>query len=137
MPTVPTRGHNFHQQAVFRPEPAGRAANRGPGRAGNRVPAGDEVDACHDFLMAQIALIEPKFIVPVGGLAAKRLLGIARVTECVGRRFEHDGAVAIPLPHPSGASGWLNDPANREQVAQAASLIRMELGHIGQAQIES
>src|SRR5207237_837235 len=35
--------------------------------------------------------------------------------------------VAIPLPHPSGASGWLNDPANRERVAEAAALIRAEL----------
>jgi uracil-DNA glycosylase len=81
--------------------------------------------------------MQPRLIVPVGGLAAKRLLGIARVTECVGRRFEHDGAVAIPLPHPSGASGWLNDPANRERVAEAAQLIRVELAQIGQAQIES
>ena len=81
--------------------------------------------------------MRPRLIVPVGGLAAQRLLGIARVTESVGRRFEHDGAVAIPLPHPSGASGWLNDPANREQVAEAAALIRMELERIGQTQIES
>ena len=81
--------------------------------------------------------MRPRLIVPVGGLAAKRLLGIPRVTECVGGRFEHDGAVAIPLPHPSGASGWLNDPANRERVAGAAELIRAELAHIGQTQIES
>jgi uracil-DNA glycosylase len=81
--------------------------------------------------------MRPRLIVPVGGLAAKRLLGIARVTESVGRRFEHDGAAAIPLPHPSGASGWLNDPANRAQVAEAAKLIRVELAHIGQTQIES
>ena len=43
------------------------------------------------------------------------------------RWLELDGAVAIPLPHPSGASGWLNDPANRERVAEAAALIRAEL----------
>jgi uracil-DNA glycosylase len=66
-------------------------------------------------------------IVPVGGLAARRLLGLKSVSECVGRRFEHDAAVAIPLPHPSGASGWLNDPANRQRVTAAALLIRDEL----------
>jgi uracil-DNA glycosylase len=65
--------------------------------------------------------------VPVGGLAVRRLLGLKSVTECVGNRFEHDGATAIPLPHPSGASGWLNDPANRARVAEAAALIRAEL----------
>ena len=47
--------------------------------------------------------------------------------QAVNLRFEHDGAVAIPLPHPSGASGWLNDPANRERVAEASALIRAEL----------
>jgi uracil-DNA glycosylase len=67
----------------------------------------------------------------VGGLAARRLLGLKSVTECVGRRYELDGSVAIPLPHPSGASGWLNDPANRARVDEAAALIRGELRALG------
>jgi len=37
----------------------------------------------------------------------------------------------VPLPHPSGASGWLNDPANRARVAEAVGLIRQELGRLG------
>jgi len=53
------------------------------------------------------------------------------VTDAVGRRYEHDSAVAIPLPHPSGASGWLNDPANRKRVAEAAALVRDQLARIG------
>jgi uracil-DNA glycosylase len=68
-------------------------------------------------------------------LAARRLLGLNSVTECVGRRYEADGAVAIPLPHPSGASGWLNDPANRARVDDAAVAIRAELEHFGPAGI--
>ena len=72
-------------------------------------------------------LLRPRLIVPVGGLAVRRLLLLKSVTECVGLRLEHDGAATIPLPHPSGASGWLNDPANRERVAEAAVLIRAEL----------
>ena len=67
---------------------------------------------------------------PVGGLAARRLLGLKSVTECVGNRFELEGAVAIPLPHPSGASGWINDPANRARVGEAVELIQEELAHI-------
>ena len=70
-------------------------------------------------------------IVPVGGLAVRRLLGLKSVTECVGQRFEHDGATAIPLPHPSGASSWLNDPVNRARVTEAAGLIRAELHRLG------
>jgi len=110
---------------------------KSPSGRGDRTPAPREQELCAFWRDWELRLMQPRLIVPVGGLAAKRLLGIARVTECVGSRFEHDGAVAIPLPHPSGASSWLNDPANRARVADAAELIRMELAHIGQTQIES
>jgi uracil-DNA glycosylase len=66
-------------------------------------------------------------VVTVGGLAARRLLGVTSVTECVGRRYELDGAVAVPLPHPSGASSWLNDPANRLRVTEAVGEIKKQL----------
>jgi uracil-DNA glycosylase len=68
--------------------------------------------------------------VPVGGLAARRLLGTRTVSEAVGRRYELEGAVAIPLPHPSGASSWLNVPTNRSRVADAVALIRSELARL-------
>ena len=50
----------------------------------------------------------------------------------VGRplRFELDGTPVIPLPHPSGASGWLNDPANRERLATATARVREELSGV-------
>jgi uracil-DNA glycosylase len=32
--------------------------------------------------------------------------------------------VLIPLPHPSGASRWLNDRANRQKLHRALTLIR-------------
>jgi uracil-DNA glycosylase len=110
---------------------------KAPSGRGDRTPAPREQELCAFWRHWELRLLQPRLIVPVGGLAAKRLLGIARVTECVGRVFELDGGVAIPLPHPSGASGWLNDSANRERVADAAALIRVELGRIGQTQIES
>jgi hypothetical protein len=37
---------------------------------------------------------------------------------------------AVPLPHPSGASSWLNFPENRERVAAAVELIRNELARL-------
>lgn len=106
-----------------------------PGKArsgrGDRTPTPREQQLCAFWRDHELRLIEPRLIVPVGGLAARRLLGLKSVSECVGGRFEHDGVVAIPLPHPSGASSWLNDPANRERVAVAAELIRRELARIG------
>jgi uracil-DNA glycosylase len=70
-------------------------------------------------------------VIPVGGLSARRLLGVKSITECVGVRYERDGYVAIPLPHPSGASSWLNDPANRARVADAVAAIKDELLRLG------
>jgi uracil-DNA glycosylase len=105
-----------------------------PGKAssgrGDRTPAPREQELCAFWREWELRLIRPALLVPVGGLAARRLLGLKTVTESVGRRFEVDDAVAIPLPHPSGASGWLNDPANRARVAGAAGLIREELDRL-------
>jgi ABC-type multidrug transport system fused ATPase/permease subunit len=41
-----------------------------------------------------------------------------------------DDAVVVPLPHPSGASSWLNAPANRELTGRAAALVRDELARL-------
>ena len=99
-----------------------------PGRArsgrGDRTPAPEEQRLCERWRAAELRLLQPKLIVTVGGLAARRLLGLTSVTESVGRRYELDGAVTIPLPHPSGASSWLNAPENRERVAAAVRVIK-------------
>jgi len=104
---------------------------KAPSGRGDRTPAPREQELCAFWREWEFRLIRPQLIIPVGGLAARRLLGLKSVTECVGRRYEHDDAAAIPLPHPSGASGWLNEPTNRERVAAAAALIREELGEMG------
>jgi uracil-DNA glycosylase len=104
---------------------------KAPSGRGDRTPSPREQELCAFWRDWELELIRPALIVPVGGLAARRLLGLKSVTECVGRRYEHEGATAIPLPHPSGASSWLNDPTNRARVHEAAGLIRAELGRIG------
>ena len=75
----------------------------------------------------ELKLLRPRLVVTVGGLAARGLLGVKSVSECVGVRYELGDAVAIPLPHPSGASSWLNVPANKDRVSAAVELIRAEL----------
>jgi len=100
---------------------------KAPSGRGDRTPTPREQELCAFWRSWEFELIRPRLIVPVGGLAVRRLLGLKSVTECVGKRFEHEGATALPLPHPSGASGWLNDPANRARVAEAAELIRAEI----------
>jgi uracil-DNA glycosylase len=99
-----------------------------PGRArsgrGDRTPAPEEQRLCKGWRDEELRLLRPKLVVTVGGLAARRLLGLTSVTESVGKRDDLNGAVAIPLPHPSGASSWLNVPANRERVAAAVRVIK-------------
>jgi hypothetical protein len=58
-------------------------------------------------------------------------LGISRLDDCIGSRFELGDAVAVPLPHPSGASGWLNHQVNRERLERALALLRKELSRAG------
>jgi uracil-DNA glycosylase len=103
---------------------------KAPSGRGDRTPTPAEQELCAFWRDWELRLLRPGLIVPVGGLAIRRLLGPAKLVDCVGRRFESAGAAVVPLPHPSGASGWLNDPANRALVARAAALIRAELAHI-------
>jgi uracil-DNA glycosylase len=104
---------------------------RSPGGRGDRTPTPREQELCAFWREWELRLLRPDLIVTVGGLAARRLLGLTRLGDCVGRRLTFGDATAIPLPHPSGASGWLNDSANRALVAQAAALVREELTRLG------
>jgi len=102
-----------------------------PGR--NRAGSGDlkpppaAVANCAHWLDSELRLIKPKVLILVGQLAIARFLGPGRLEDRVGHRFG-DRPVMVPLPHPSGQSRWLNDPANRERLAAA-------LGILGQLQM--
>jgi uracil-DNA glycosylase len=115
----------FYCASVTRCYPGRPASGRG-----DRTPTPREQDLCSFWREWELELIRPRLVVPVGGLAARRLLGLKSVSEFVGRRYAYGDAVVIPLPHPSGASAWLNSPANRQLVAQAAAMIRSELARL-------
>jgi len=100
---------------------------KAPSGRGDRTPTPREQELCAFWREWEFRLVRPKLVVTVGGIALRRLLGKSGLTECVGCRFDYDGATVIPLPHPSGASGWLNAAANRRLVADAAETIREEL----------
>jgi uracil-DNA glycosylase len=102
-----------------------------PGRAasgrGDRTPTPREQDLCEFWRTWELELVRPRLIVTVGGLALRRLLGLSQLTECIGRRYELRSVPVIPLPHPSGASGWLNLPVNRARLDVAVALVHEEL----------
>ena len=105
-----------------------------PGKAssgrGDRTPTTTEQDLCAFWSDWELRLIRPHLVVTVGGLAARRLLGLTSVTDSVGKSYTLEDAIAIPLPHPSGASGWLNDRANRARLGKALTHVRRELARL-------
>jgi uracil-DNA glycosylase len=103
---------------------------RAPSGRGDRSPTPREQELCSFWTDQELEVVRPQLIVPVGGLAIRRLLGISGLAACIGRRFELDRAAVVPLPHPSGASSWLNAPANRELTTRAAALVRKELARL-------
>jgi uracil-DNA glycosylase family 4 len=106
---------------------------RAPGGGGDRTPTAREQELCAFWREWELKLLRPGLIVAVGGLATRRLLGLTRLDECIGERFELDKAVVVPLPHPSGVSRWLNEPANRARVEKAVELVQGELVRLGRA----
>jgi uracil-DNA glycosylase len=65
-------------------------------------------------------------IVPVGRLATELFYGRPfKLADVVGTtKQEQDGRHIVPLPHPSGASLWLNRPEHQAKVNQALAILR-------------
>ena len=106
---------------------------RPPSGRGDRTPRPREQELCRSWRDWELDLLQPELIVTVGGLALKRLLGIGTLTDAIGKSFTHRDAIVIPLPHPSGASGWLNDRANRARLGKALTHVRRELARISES----
>lgn len=103
---------------------------RAPSGRGDRTPTPREQELCAFWREWELRLLRPELLVTVGGLALRSLLGLGSLTPWIGERFQLGEAVVLPLPHPSGASGWLNDAANRARVERAVNLVHAELGRI-------
>lgn len=104
------------------PSPSGR---------GDRVPSLDEQKMCGRWLDAELALIAPRVIIPVGRLAIDRFLGKVPLDRVIGKEHTIDingrGTLVIPLPHPSGASSWVHGPGHALLLAGALAVLRRRL----------
>lgn len=123
----PTAREMLYIAAITRcypgPHPSGR---------GDRVPSPAERARCTDWLDDELRIIRPSIVVPVGRLAIDRFLGAKPLDAVVGREHEIEGewgrSVAIPLPHPSGASSWIHQAGNRALLERALDLLGERLG---------
>ena len=79
-------------------------------KGGDRVPSAEEIINCKPWLDAEMALLKPKLLIPVGKLAIQQFLEFNKLTEVIGKQHRiktsYGHADCIPLPHPSGASTW-------------------------------
>ena len=105
-----------------------------PGRnkqnTGDLPPPRAGIANCAHWLDAELRILKPKALILVGQMAISRFLGPGVLEDRIGTRFG-EKPVMIPLPHPSGQSRWLNDPANRKRLNQALALISEMRSNVG------
>ena len=102
-----------------------------PGKAdggGDRVPSPTEIERCGKHLRAEIGILRPRLVIPVGKLAIAQLYpDVDKLTEIIGdvRRGELAGHAfdVIALPHPSGASTWHRTEPGKTLLARALAKI--------------
>lgn len=105
---------------------------KGKGGHGDRVPTKEEQALCRPWLDQEIALVNPQLIIPIGKLAISLFFDPKLPLEkVVGVRLEREGRVIIPLPHPSGASTWYQQPDNLRLVKKAIRLIAKQRRRLG------
>ena len=104
-----------YMTSVTRCYPGRRSSGRG-----DRTPSRAEQALCRTFLDRELELVRPLVVVPVGRLAISVFLGGQPLNAVVGSATQDaEGRWLVPLPHPSGASHWLNDPENAAHVDRA------------------
>jgi uracil-DNA glycosylase len=102
---------------------------------GDRVPAPDEIARCARWLDAELQLLRPALVVPVGKLAIGQFLEPRPLVEVIGRTFPGERAgVAfelLPLPHPSGASPWHRIEPGKSLLDGALALLADRVARAG------
>ncbi|MGD2083527.1 MAG: uracil-DNA glycosylase family protein [Chromatiales bacterium] len=102
-----------------------------PGKApkgGDRVPSRTEIRSCAPWMRAEMRILRPRLILPVGRLAAARFLSFGRLTDVIGEAHRAPDLCGravdvIPLPHPSGASPWHRVEPGKALLERALVLI--------------
>jgi uracil-DNA glycosylase len=106
---------------------------KAPSGRGDRTASAAERKLCLRWHDEELRLLEPELVVTVGLAAARQVIGVRTLTEAIGKSYLAGDAIVVPLPHPSGASGWLNDPANRARLGKALTHVRRELVRLAAA----
>ena len=90
---------------------------------GNRNPSLDEAAACEGFLRRQIALIAPRLILLVGGIAARNLLGTDTPVGKLRGIVHHVGADRVPCLVTYHPAYLLRQPEEKAKAWQDLQLV--------------
>ena len=111
----------IYMAAVCRCFPGKNAAG------GDRVPDAGEIAKCARWLDAELALLRPALVIPIGKLAIQQFITFDKLTDVIGKKMPvtlggHTFEI-VPLPHPSGASPWHRMEPGKTLLDQALRLI--------------
>jgi uracil-DNA glycosylase family 4 len=67
----------------------------------DRPPLRDELEISQQYFNAELQVINPDIIVPMGNVALKQILGYTGITKYRGKAVEKDGRLIFPIVHPS------------------------------------
>lgn len=93
---------------------------------GNRNPLPDEADACREYLDAQLAIVDPEYIVCWGAVAAQNLLQTTTpIGKLRGSFHMHGRAKVLCTYHPAYL---LRNPAMKKRTWDDMQILMAELG---------
>jgi uracil-DNA glycosylase family 4 len=93
---------------------------------GNRNPLPDEAANCREYLDGQIEIIDPDYIVCLGSVAAKNLLGLTEsIGKLRGRMLQYGRAKVVCTYHPAYL---LRNPAAKKDVWEDMKFLMRDRG---------
>jgi DNA polymerase len=97
----------------------------------NRAPEPAEANTCTPFLARQIDIVQPEYIVALGGTAATYLLGVRQSLSSLRGRFHPvRGAMALVTYHPAFL---LRDPRQKAEAWKDLQIVMAAMGLKGKA----
>ena len=78
---------------------------------------------CLPYLEEELRLVRPRVVLLIGTMAIETFYARGTLEGIIGTFQEHNGMLWLPLPHPSGVSRWLNDPAHQQLLQKALEVL--------------
>ena len=120
-------GEDIFRQRVYIASVCRCFPGRNP-KGGDRVPNEIERANCRPWLEAEMRLLQPDLVIPIGKLAISQFMPVGKLVDVIGvnysnmewQGFRFD---LLPLPHPSGASTWHRMEPGKLLTVQALELL--------------